>query len=436
MTPFTIGKHTIEPGTRSTDRPAGECALEPHADDTSGACPSCDKPGPAMFISGCVHAMRSRRRNHPRILVHPALGTSDRHTSGGADRQQLRLSQSAPRYMPDRRDLNRSFLALTVDRWPACWPTCSSARWFCAASSASTCILPALHRPTCHKWRIAPGGCAETAEAGAGLRAPVILISKLREKSLRLSRGTSGVKVLLLRGWPRRCGLTSSHRCGCEGSLPRDGCRRDDARTGRASQISADLAVHRQQLGAGAGRAAFFTPSGVLVTVFGQKGSDRCRRRSLGVQATPVVSEDDGVIRRRTNSAHRQPRRRIVPHRPIQPVTGAKSRTKPEFCRRNSNDETKSSEALPQRRVRLPRIPRTSALVMDLVTVDPSVRPTLDAAARAPRANLNSATDGSSRMLASSVGRTLGSTVTRSITNALVRGISRSLTRRLRQSLR
>jgi len=47
--------------------------------------------------------------------------------------------------------------------------------------------------------RIAPGD-AELLKLAEAFAPPVILISKLREKSLRLSAGDSGVKVLLYEG--------------------------------------------------------------------------------------------------------------------------------------------------------------------------------------------------------------------------------------------
>ncbi len=61
----------------------------------------------------------------------------------------------------------------------------------------------ALHRTNLPQVRLAPDQ-PEMLEMAEAFAPPVILISKLREKSLRLAAGEAGVKVLSMRA-VRRC---------------------------------------------------------------------------------------------------------------------------------------------------------------------------------------------------------------------------------------
>ncbi len=157
----------------------------------------------------------------------------------------------------------------------------------------------ALHRTNLPQIRIAPGDpqLLDLAEAFAP---PVILISKLREKSLRLAAGEAGVKVLLYEGGEALRFDEAAIDMGVKG------CLRAMASLGMIT-----LASRRPP-----GSEPVFSDSsnwvrapegGILHTV--RRAGDRVGRREvlgvvadpLGTNSVPVIAEHDGIIIGRTN---------------------------------------------------------------------------------------------------------------------------------------
>ena len=109
MTPFSIGSHEVTPGARKTV----ELPVSVLANHTPINLPVHVihglKPGPVMFISGVVHGdeilgVEVVRR----VVAHPAL----RELAGTLLAVPIVNAFgfiNHSRYMPDRRDLNRSF---------------------------------------------------------------------------------------------------------------------------------------------------------------------------------------------------------------------------------------------------------------------------------------------------------------------------------------
>lgn len=194
--PFKIGGKTILPGARRTiNLPVS--VLSDHTPVTlsvhvvHGA-----KPGPTMFVSAAVHGdevmgvevarrllqLPQLNKLHGTLLIVPIVNTFGF------------INQS--RYLPDRRDLNRSF--------PGSEKGSLAARlahiFMCEIVERSDFGIDlhsaAIHRTNMPQIRVSPSA-TKTMEMAEVFGAPLIITSNLREGSLRQSAAASGVDVLL-----------------------------------------------------------------------------------------------------------------------------------------------------------------------------------------------------------------------------------------------
>jgi predicted deacylase len=202
------------------------------------------------------------------------------------------------RYMPDRRDLNR------------CFP--GSDRGSLASQVADIFFrevvlrcrygidfhTAALHRTNLPQIRLAPEE-PELLELAEAFAPPVILVSRLREKSLRLAAGEAGVKVLLYEGGEALRFEEASIDAAVKGSL------RVMAHLGMIEPVPGKLA--RETVFSGASAWVRAPESGILHTT--RRIGDRVGKREvvgvvadpLGSASLPLLSESDGIIVGRTN---------------------------------------------------------------------------------------------------------------------------------------
>ncbi|ETW13627.1 succinylglutamate desuccinylase/aspartoacylase [Roseivivax marinus] len=194
--PFQIGDAEIAPGTRQTvELPVS--VLSDHTPVTLSAhVIHGRKPGPAMFVSAAIHGdevigaeiVRRLLRAAPVARLSGTLVTVPIVNSFGF------LNQS--RYLPDRRDLNR------------CFP--GSAEGSLAGRLADLFLTEvvrrcdvgidlhsaAVGRTNLPQIRLTPGN-ARLRRLGDAFAAPVSLLSKVRDGSLRGAAEEAGVDVLL-----------------------------------------------------------------------------------------------------------------------------------------------------------------------------------------------------------------------------------------------
>ena len=199
MKPFRIGTDDIEAGTRrSIELPVS--VLSNHTPMTlpvhvlHGA-----KPGPALFLSGVVHGdeilgMEIIRR----VLRHASL----KHLAGTVLAVPIVnafgfLSHS--RYMPDRRDLNRSFPGSDHGSLASLLADLFMREVVMRCQYGIDLHTAALHRTNLPQIRVAPDE-PELIELAEAFGPPVVLVSKLREGTLRQCARDVGVKVLLYEG--------------------------------------------------------------------------------------------------------------------------------------------------------------------------------------------------------------------------------------------
>ena len=298
MSAFTLGEIDVQPGQRATvDLPVSMLSNHTHV-----ALPvhvvHGEEPGPAIFLSGAIHGDEIQGVEIiRRILGHPSL-MKLKGTVLAVPIVNSFGFLNHTRYMPDRRDLNR------------CFP--GSDRGSLASQVADIFFrevvlrcrygidyhTAALHRTNLPQVRLAPEE-PELLELAEAFAPPVILVSRLREKSLRLAAGEAGVKVLLYEGGEALRFDEAAIDAAVRGSL------RVMAQLGMVEPVARKLAPATVFSDASAWVRA--PESGILHTT--RRIGDRVGRREvvgvvadpLGTSSIPLVSEEDGIIVGRTN---------------------------------------------------------------------------------------------------------------------------------------
>ncbi len=199
MTAFEIGNHGVAPGSRATvELPVSvlsnhtPMSLPVHV--VHGA-----KPGPTLFLSGVVHGdeilgveiiRRVLRHKALKQLAGTLLAIPIVNAFGF-------LNHS--RYMPDRRDLNRSFPGSDRGSLASLLADLFMREVVRRSQYGIDLHTAALHRTNLPQIRIAPDE-PELLHLAESFGPPVVLVSKLREGTLRQCARDVGVKVLLYEG--------------------------------------------------------------------------------------------------------------------------------------------------------------------------------------------------------------------------------------------
>lgn len=299
MTPFLIGQHEVAPGTRLTvELPVSSLSNHAHLAMPVHVLHG-EEPGPVMFVSGVIHGDEIQGAEIiRRILVHPALGQM-RGTLLAVPIVNSFGFINHTRYMPDRRDLNRSFPGSDRGSLASLVADLFFREVVMRSQFGIDFHTAALHRTNLPQVRVAPGDphLLQLAEA---FSPPVILVSRLREKSLRLCAGDAGVKVLLYEGGEALRFDEAAIDAGVKGSL------RLMEHVGMVNALPKRAPVPEVVFSDSSGwvRAP---EGGILHTI--RRTGDRVGRHEvvgvvadpLGQQSVPVVSDDDGIIVGRTN---------------------------------------------------------------------------------------------------------------------------------------
>lgn len=193
--PFQIGETTIAPGTRKTvDLPVS--VLSDHTPVTMSVhVVHGRRPGPTLFLSGAIHGdeiigveiIRRVLRTRLAGLRGTLLAVPIVNTFGF-------LNHS--RYLPDRRDLNRSFPGSEGGSLAGRLAHLFLEEIVKRSDFGIDFHSAAIHRTNLPQIRVCPSN-DETMTMAHAFNAPVILRSGLREGSLRLAAQKAGVDVLL-----------------------------------------------------------------------------------------------------------------------------------------------------------------------------------------------------------------------------------------------
>ena len=298
MSIFTLGETDVQPGSRATvDLPVSTLTNHTHVTLPVHVLHG-QEEGPALFLSGAIHGDEIQGVEIiRRILNHPAL-------------QNLRGTLLAvpivnsfgflnhTRYMPDRRDLNRCFPGSDRGSLASLVADIFFREVVLKCQYGVDFHTAALHRTNLPQIRLAPDE-PELLQLAEAFAPPVILVSKLREKSLRLAAGEAGVKVLLYEGGEAlrfdeiaidaavKGTLRVMHYLGMIPAMPRRAL---------SETVFSDASAWVRA-----------PESGILHTT--RRIGDRVGRREvvgvvadpLGTSSIPMVSEEDGIIVGRTN---------------------------------------------------------------------------------------------------------------------------------------
>ena len=199
MSAFSLGDVDVQRGQRATvDLPVSTLSNHTHVTLPVHVVHG-EAPGPTMFLSGAIHGDEIQGVEIiRRILTHPALQTL-RGTLLAVPIVNSFGFLNHTRYMPDRRDLNRCFPGSDRGSLASLVADIFFREVVLKSQYGIDFHTAALHRSNLPQVRLAPDE-PELLKMAQAFAPPVILISKLRERSLRLSAGEAGVKVLLYEG--------------------------------------------------------------------------------------------------------------------------------------------------------------------------------------------------------------------------------------------
>jgi uncharacterized protein len=299
MTPFAIGETHVAPGDRvtvglqvSTLANAMRMDLPVHVVHGREA-------GPTMFISGVVHGdeilgLEIVRR----VLAQDALKTI-RGTLLAIPIVNAFGFLNHSRYMPDRRDLNRSFPGSDQGSLASLLADLFFREVVKRSQYGIDLHTAALHRSNLPQVRIAPDN-TELLRLAEAFSPPVILTSKLRDGSLRQCAGEEGVHVLLYEGGEALRFDEDAIDAGVKGVL------RVMKVLGMIDEAPAPSA-HATLTRSSSSHWVRAPEGGILHSV--RKAGDKVGLKEpiaiitdpLGTVTVPVFAEDDGIIIGRTN---------------------------------------------------------------------------------------------------------------------------------------
>lgn len=195
-TPFSINGSTVAPGTRATiDLPAGR--LYTHAPMTIPVHVISGKiSGPRLFISAAIHGDEINGVEIiRRVLKLPALKRL-RGTLIAVPIVNVHGLINHSRYLPDRRDLNRSFPGSEKGSLAARLAYLFMQEIVSQSTHGIDLHTGAIHRTNLPQIR-ANLDDAETERLARAFEVPVIISSNLRDGSLREAAAEQGIPMLL-----------------------------------------------------------------------------------------------------------------------------------------------------------------------------------------------------------------------------------------------
>ena len=298
MKDFSIGDHQVAPGARKTvELPvsvlANHTAINLPIHVINGV-----KPGPVMFISGVVHGDEILGVEVvKRVVAHPSL----RELSGTLLAVPIVNAFgfiNHSRYMPDRRDLNRSFPGSDRGSLASLLADLFMREVVTRSQFGIDVHTAALHRENLPQIRISPDE-PELLELANAFAPPVILISKLRDGTLRQCARENGVQVLLYEAGEALRFNENAIETGVNGILR---VMAAIGMVGKAPAAAADGTVISTS------SSWLRAPEGGILRTFFRVGDHVLKDQHvgeisnpLGDLSVPVVAEAEGVIVGRTN---------------------------------------------------------------------------------------------------------------------------------------
>ncbi|WP_209505177.1 MULTISPECIES: succinylglutamate desuccinylase/aspartoacylase family protein [unclassified Ruegeria] len=297
--PFEIGGFRVPPGTRTTlDLPVS--VLSDHTPvSMSVHVVHGRRPGPVLFVSAAVHGdevigveIARRLLRAPQLdklagtlLVIPIVNAFGFMTHS--------------RYLPDRRDLNRSFPGSEGGSLAGRLAHLFMTEIVERSDLGIDLHSAAIHRTNLPQIRVSPASDV-TLEYADAFGAPVVMISKLRDGSLRKAAQERGVDILLFEGGEGLRFDELSARAGVAGILRVMNAKGMVAKRGIAAVREKPVHVRSSSW--------MRAPAGGLLRTFKATGEyvasgDLLGRISdpFGELRTDIICETTGIIVGRTN---------------------------------------------------------------------------------------------------------------------------------------
>jgi len=195
-TPFSINGSSVEPGTRATiDLPAGR--LYTHAPMTIPVHVINGKhDGPRLFISAAIHGDEINGVEIIRRVLNSSSLKRLRGTLIAVPIVNIHGLINHSRYLPDRRDLNRSFPGSEKGSLAARLAHLFMEEIVCQSTHGIDLHTGAIHRTNLPQIRANLDDSA-TEELARAFDVPVIISSNLRDGSLREAAAEQGIPMLL-----------------------------------------------------------------------------------------------------------------------------------------------------------------------------------------------------------------------------------------------
>ncbi|MEM5501212.1 succinylglutamate desuccinylase/aspartoacylase family protein [Ahrensia kielensis] len=194
--PFSIGEFEIEAGAQRTiDLPVS--VLSDHTPVTMSVhVVHGEKPGPTLFISAAIHGDEVIGVEIVRRVLQSKSLSKLRGTLLAIPIVNAFGFMNHSRYLPDRRDLNRSFPGSPKGSLAGRLAHLFETEILDRSDVGIDLHSAAIHRTNLPQIRVSPSG-ARTSELANAFGAPLVLMSKVREGSLRGVAQKKGVDVLL-----------------------------------------------------------------------------------------------------------------------------------------------------------------------------------------------------------------------------------------------
>ena len=296
---FRIGLEAVAPGERRTiDLPVS--VLTNHTPVTLPVhVYHGERKGPALFISGAVHGdeiigVEVIRR----VIKHAALQDIEGTLLAVPIVNAFGFINQS-RYMPDRRDLNRSFPGSDKGSLAGVLADLFTREILCRAQYGIDIHSAALHRTNLPQIRIAPGE-PDLLALGETFGPPVVLVSPLREGSLRQTALERGVKVLLYEGGEALRFDETAIRAAVLGIL----------RVMKSLGMIAAADIQSAKIPAAISRSSTWlrAPEGGILRSVRNAGERVSAGETIGEISDPlgdnsafVIAQDDGIVVGRTN---------------------------------------------------------------------------------------------------------------------------------------
>ena len=296
---FEIGSQRIAPGTRETiDLPVS--VLSDHTPVTlSVQVVHGRKPGPTMFVSAAVHGDEVIGVEIVRRLLRAPSLDNLKGTLLAVPIVNAFGFMNHSRYLPDRRDLTRSFPGSSSGSLAARLANLFLQEVVFRSDVGIDLHSAAIHRTNLPQIRVSPGK-RETMVLAETFGAPLILTSAIREGSLRQAAANKDIDILLYEAGEGLRFDEHAVRTGVTGIL------RVMRYLGMVSgkQITKPKATPIQSTSSNWLRA----PAGGLLRTFKTIGEEVIAGDVLGVISNPfgeseteIVAEEAGLLIGRTN---------------------------------------------------------------------------------------------------------------------------------------